>query len=71
MLQAQHALGVFVHRVRKYVGAFMVALDGHLDALVFTAGIGENSALVRELVCKNLGAMGLKLDTARNNSAKG
>jgi acetate kinase len=40
--------------VRKYIGAYMAALSGRVDALVFSAGIGENSALVRGLVCQGL-----------------
>jgi acetate kinase len=41
---ASIALGVFVKRIRKYLGSFLVELGGHVDAIVFTAGIGENSA---------------------------
>eukprot|EP00959_Pyramimonas_sp_CCMP1952_P113032 2362611-Pyramimonas_sp.AAC.1 len=66
-VMARNALNVFVRRIRKYIGSFLVALDGGLDALVFTAGIGENSALVRQMVCEGLGSLGLKLDPARNN----
>ena len=44
------ALDVFVKRVRKYLGSFLVELGGKVDAVVFTAGIGENSAVVRSLV---------------------
>eukprot|EP00854_Cymbomonas_tetramitiformis_P005265 gene5265-6400_t len=68
---AINALGVFVHRVRKYVGAYMVALGGNVDALVFTAGIGENSKRVRELVCESLEPLGLSLDKDKNAAAKG
>jgi hypothetical protein len=60
------ALDVFVKRVRKYLGSFLVELGGKVDAVVFTAGIGENSAVVRSLVCANLELMGISLDEQRN-----
>jgi acetate kinase len=59
------ALDVFCHRIRKYIGAY-VAVLGACDALVFTAGIGEHSALVRQLVCAGLGVLGIVLDDERN-----
>jgi acetate kinase len=59
------ALELFCYRIRKYVGAYAVAL-GRLDALVFTAGIGENSARVRDQVCAGLGIFGIRLDAERN-----
>jgi acetate kinase len=66
---ARLALEVFTYRVSTAVGAAAVALDG-LDALVFTAGIGENSAAVREAVCSRLGFLGVELDPAANASAQ-
>ena len=63
------ALDVFVHRVAAAVAAMVAALDG-LDALVFTAGIGENSSLVRARVCARLGFLGVELDPAQNESAE-
>ena len=62
------ALAVFAYRVAGAIGAMAVALDG-LDALVFTAGVGEGSARVREDVCARLGFLGVELDPARNRSA--
>lgn len=59
------ALDVFCYRARKYVGAYAAAM-GALDALVFTAGIGEHSAAVRRRICEGLGVLGLSLDEARN-----
>ena len=50
------ALDMFVYRIRKYIGAYMAALGGRIDAIVFSAGIGENSALARALVCQGLQA---------------
>jgi acetate kinase len=66
---ARLALQVFVYRVASAVGAMAVALGG-LDALVFTAGIGENSAGVREAVCGLLGFLGVELDPRANASAR-
>ena len=63
--QAQLALDMYYYRVRKYVGAYAAAL-GRVDAIVFTAGLGENSPEVREAVCKHLGFMGVELDLAKN-----
>ncbi|HYY99657.1 MAG TPA: acetate kinase, partial [Pyrinomonadaceae bacterium] len=61
------AVEIFCYRVRKYVGAYLAALGG-ADALVFTGGIGENSAEVRERVCEGLGWMGVELDQAANRA---
>jgi acetate kinase len=64
------AIDVFVHRLRKYVGAYAAVLGG-ADAIVFTGGIGENSALVRSRVCEGLLYMGVALDEAQNAGASG
>jgi acetate kinase len=61
------ALKVYCHRVRREVGAAMATLGG-VDALIFTGGIGEGSARVRNMVCQGLGFMGLELDPERNRS---
>jgi acetate kinase len=66
---AKLAIDVFAHRVSSAVGAMAVALGG-LDALVFTAGIGENSATMRANVCSRLGFLGVELDAAANERAK-
>ena len=63
--RAELALGVYAHRVRGYVGAYLAHLGG-LDALVFTAGVGENSPQVRARVCAGLAHLGIVLDPARN-----
>ncbi|WP_370326435.1 acetate/propionate family kinase [Euzebya sp.] len=65
---AQLALEVTAHRLRKYVGAYAAVLGG-LDALVFTAGIGEHSPAVRAAVVEPLGHLGLTLDVAANAAA--
>jgi len=66
---ARLALEVYIHRLVQTVGA-MAAVLGGVDALAFTAGVGENSAQVRELVCENLGHLGLRLDCAANAHCK-
>jgi acetate kinase len=66
---ARLALDVFAYRVATAVGAMAVGLGG-LDALVFTAGIGENSANVRETVCERLGFLGVELDPEANASVR-
>jgi len=62
---AKLAFDMFCYRLRKYVGAYAAAMNG-LDALVFTAGIGENSPHVRKAVCDGLTFLGLELDEAAN-----
>jgi len=69
-VQAELALAMFCYRVRKYIGAYYAAL-GSLDAVVFTGGIGENSALVRSRSCDGLSALGISLDERRNGDAGG
>jgi acetate kinase len=61
------ALDVFCHRLLKYVGAYLALLGG-ADAVVFGGGIGQNTPLVRERVCRSLDWCGLRLDEARNGS---
>jgi acetate kinase len=65
--RASLAIEIFCYRVRKYIGAYMAAMGG-ADALVFTGGIGENSAEVRARVCDGLAWMGVELDPALNES---
>ena len=66
---ARLALEVYIHRLVQTIGA-MAAVLGGVEGVVFTAGAGENSAQVRELVCENLGHLGLELDTAANARCK-
>ena len=66
--RASLAKAIQVYRTRKYLGAYIVALEGHVDALVFTGGIGENSSLHRALVCKGLERLGVNLDEAANEA---
>jgi acetate kinase len=62
---AELALDVYCYRIRKYVGAYLAALGG-ADAIVFTAGVGENDAIVRERSLAGLGRLGIEVDPARN-----
>jgi acetate kinase len=64
---AREAIDVYCYRVRKYVGAYAAVL-GRVDALVFTAGIGENSPAVRAGVCAGLEHLGVRIDQARNGA---
>jgi acetate kinase len=66
--RAKLAFEIYVHRLRAGIGAMIAVLDG-VDALVFTAGVGEHSAEVRAAVCQNLGYIGLKLDPKKNEEA--
>ncbi|MBR9984293.1 MAG: acetate kinase [Desulfosarcina sp.] len=63
--RAQLALDMFVYRCRQYIGAYFFQL-GRVDALVFTAGVGENDAAIREACCKGMATVGLTLDPQRN-----
>jgi len=66
--RAQLAFDIYAHRLIREIGAMLGVLGG-LDALVFTAGIGENSALLRETVCSQFGFLGLELDAVKNRDA--
>ncbi|KPM48459.1 acetate/propionate family kinase [Jiulongibacter sediminis] len=63
------ALELNTYRIKKYIGAYAAALNG-LDALVFTAGIGENSALIRELVCREMEFLGIAIDPSKNEKGE-
>ena len=63
--RAQLALDKFIYEVRKYIGAYATAMGG-VDAILFTAGIGENSADLREKICQGLEYMGVKVDSEKN-----
>ena len=63
--KCQNGLNLAGYRIRKYIGSYTAILNG-LDAIIFTAGIGENSSLMRELSCKNLSFLGIDLDVGKN-----
>ncbi|WP_337553161.1 acetate kinase [Acidaminococcus fermentans] len=64
--RAQMALDMFCYQVKRYVGAYAAAMGG-VDAIVFTAGVGENDIHTRQQVCAGLEFLGVKLDADRNN----
>lgn len=64
--RARLAIEIFCYRARKYIGAFLAAVGG-ADAIVFTGGIGENSAEIRAKICSGLEWMGVELDAGRNS----
>ncbi|CUU09973.1 acetate kinase [Candidatus Kryptobacter tengchongensis] len=65
--RAKLAFEVFCYRVKKYIGAYAAVMGG-VDAIVFTAGIGENSPDVRKKVCEGLEFLGIRIDDEKNNS---
>jgi acetate kinase len=63
--RAELAIKVFVHSVRFFIGAYIAEMNG-VDAIVFTAGVGENDINVRDVICSELGNLGIKLDLVKN-----
>ncbi|HYF83150.1 MAG TPA: acetate kinase [Clostridia bacterium] len=63
--KAKLALDVYVHKVKKYIGAYAAIMNG-ADAIIFTAGLGENSDFIRSAVCKDMSFLGIELDEAKN-----
>jgi acetate kinase len=63
--RAKLAIDIFVYRIKHYIGAYVAKMNG-LDVLLFTAGIGENSPDLREMVCKDMGYLGVRLDKEKN-----
>ncbi len=68
--QAEEAIALFCYQARKSLGALVAVLDG-VETLVFTGGIGENSAFVRERICENLSYLGLSLAADKNAAHAG
>jgi acetate kinase len=64
----KNALELASYRIKKYIGAYASILNG-LDAIIFTAGIGENSILMRKIVCENLDFLGIILDDEKNQKS--
>ena len=67
---AQVALDAFAYRVVKYIGSYTAAMNG-VDAIAFTAGVGENDAAMRARITDYLGYLGVKIDDAVNSSSRG
>lgn len=63
---AINALDAYAQRVKKYIGAYAAEMNG-VDAIVFTAGLGENGISMREMICADMDFMGIKLDAEKNN----
>ncbi len=68
--RAQLALDMYHYRIKKYIGTYIAALNG-LDILVFTGGVGENSAETRKHVCENLGFFDIEIDDRKNDKLRG
>ncbi|MDG3087571.1 acetate kinase [Vibrio hannami] len=68
--EATRAMDVFCHRLAKYVAGYSATLEGRLDAIVFTGGIGENSGPIREMVLNRLGVFGIEVDGEANLKAR-
>ena len=64
------AIEMFCYRVKKYIGAYLAALNG-ADVLIFTGGIGENAPAIRAQICANLDTLGISIDSAKNDPAAG
>jgi acetate kinase len=64
--RAQLSLDIFTYRVKKYIGSYIAAMNG-VDAIVFTAGIGENAIAMRESICADLDYLGIELDEEKND----
>lgn len=68
--RARLAIELFCYRARKYIGAYLAAMNG-ADGILFTGGIGENAAEIRQRICDGLQWMGIELDTAKNEKMTG
>ncbi|PSW13921.1 acetate kinase [Photobacterium sanctipauli] len=68
--EATRAMDVFCHRLAKYVAGYTASLEGRLDAITFTGGIGENSAPIREMVLNRLAILGVEVDGEANLKAR-
>jgi acetate kinase len=64
--ECELALAMNAYRIRKYIGSYVAVLNG-VDAIIFTAGIGENSSYMRKLVCSNMEYFGITLNENENN----
>jgi acetate kinase len=66
--RAQLAFTTYIHHLCRQIGAMVASLQG-LDVLVFTAGVGENSAIVRQEACQRLGYLGVEIDPEKNQNS--
>ena len=65
--RAKDALGVYVHSIIRFIGSYIAVLGG-VDVIIFTAGIGENAPLLRQMICERLSYLGIKLNEKANNT---
>ena len=65
--RAKLAIDIFCYRIRKYIGAYLAAMNG-ADAIIFSGGIGENSAKIRSMICEGMDWCGVKLDEEKNDT---
>lgn len=65
--RAKLAIEIFCYRIRKYIGSYLAAMNG-ADAIIFSGGIGENSAKIRSMICEGMSWCGVGIDEERNNS---
>jgi len=66
---ARLAYDMYAYRIKKYIGSYVAALNG-IDAIIFTAGVGENDTMVRQLVCENMEYLGIAIDAEKNSIRK-
>lgn len=67
---AELAYELYAYRIKKYIGSYAAALNG-LDAIIFTAGVGENDSLTREMACQDMDFLGIRLDGSKNKERSG
>jgi len=67
--EAKLAYDMYAYRIKKYIGSYAAALNG-IDAIIFTAGVGENDVMVRQLVCENMEYLGITINTEENSTRK-
>ena len=68
--RCQLALQMYAYRIKKYIGAYAAAMGG-VDIILFTGGVGENQADMREAICSGLEYLGVNIDKAVNNTIRG
>jgi acetate kinase len=67
---ARLAIELYTYRIKKFIGAYMAVVGSPLDAVIFTAGVGENSPLIRRMVCSNLEPLGIQFNYEANESLR-
>ena len=70
-MRADLAIRIYARSLRRFIGALSMSLEGRMDALVFTAGVGENSPLMRKIICNGIQVLGAELDDELNDKCRG